>query len=82
MSFCQCGLPLHKETVATIPGSIDTKFVEIEVCANWLDPYHDDAVEHRLAEGRAFCPACGADIPADGQCFYCETNPNPPASKA
>lgn len=49
MNTCKCGLPLHKITVATIPGSIDTKFVEIEVCDNWLEQYHDEAAEQSFA---------------------------------
>ena len=52
MNNCKCGLPLHKITVATIPGSLDTKFFEIEVCKNWLEQYHDEAAEQAGAVDR------------------------------
>lgn len=28
-----------------------------------------------VAAGRVVCPDCGADIPGDGCCWYCENEP-------
>ena len=53
MNTCKCGRPLHKITVATIPGSLDTKFVDIEVCDAWLEQYHDEIAEQEHTADKA-----------------------------
>ena len=85
----ECGVKVHVDDAeASYNAELDDVFFYCSKCIN--DPAYlpavsddsDEAIEHTLAEGRAICPVCGADIPDDGSCFYCETNPNPPASKA
>jgi len=48
----------------------------------WLSAGYRVRLPTPLAGGRVICPECGVDRVDDGSCFYCETNPNPPAAKA
>lgn len=69
----RCHVCLFDEDAVFVGYDDDT---ELYLCPD-CDAQADSRLDcpHIAEPQRTICPKCGADIPADGACFYCETSP-------